>query len=37
MEYERSNKYTCKSILGFGITTRRMRVMMNIDVEASKI
>jgi hypothetical protein len=40
MEYERSNKYTCKSILGIAITTRWMRVMMlmmNIDAEASKI
>jgi hypothetical protein len=30
-------KYTCKSILGFGVTTKWMRVMMKIDVEASMI
>jgi hypothetical protein len=37
---EEWNKYICKSTLGFGITTRWMRVMMvvmNIDAKASKI
>jgi hypothetical protein len=38
MEYEGSNEYTCKSILGYGITTRWMKVMMiKIDAGACKI
>ena len=47
MEYEGNDEYTCKSTLGFGITTRWMRgmvmvmemmlVMMKIDAQASKI
>jgi hypothetical protein len=42
MEYEGLNEYTCKSILGFGITTRWTKrlltmTLMDIDIGASKI